>query len=410
MNRIYHEQLPCGMWLLGEQIESARSLSLSFLLPAGVTAEPQGQQGAATMLAEIICRGAGGLNAREHCDALDRLGIQRNTSVETHHVRLDATMIGTKLDEGLELLVDMVLNPSLAQESLEPTRDLSLQTIDSLEDEPQEKVFLELRQRHNPPPLGRSPLGCKQDLESIELESLRQFWKTTYVAGGSALAFAGSFDWPRLRELVSQRLDQWSGSLEPCKPEGTAQRGYLHLQADTTQVHIATAYDAVPDPSEDSLLQRAATAVLSGGMSGRLFTEVREKRGLCYAVYATYAGQKDRGAVFSYAGTTVPRAQDTLEVLLSELRRLSDGIEHDEFDRAKVGMKSRLVMQGESTSARAGALATDQYILGRPRSLGELADRVDRITFDQVNAFIQNHRPGPMTVVTIGPEPLNVPL
>ena len=141
-------------------------------------------------------------------------------------------------------------------------------------------------------------------------------------------------------------------------------------------------------------------------MAGRLFAEVREKRGLCYSVYATYAAGRERGAVFGYAGTTPPRAQQTLDVMVGELRRLSDGVDESEFQRAIVGMKSRLVMQGESTGARAGSLATDQYVLGRPRGLDELATRVDGVTHEALNAFLREHPPGEMTVTTIGPDPL----
>ena len=130
-------------------------------------------------------------------------------------------------------------------------------------------------------------------------------------------------------------------------------------RAEAARGHRPRPQDALPEPDDQSLLQKAAIAVLSGGMSGRLFTQVREKRGLCYSVFASYVGHKDRGAVLSYAGTTVPRAKETLEVLVDELCKVSQGVKQDEFDRAIVGMKSRLVMQGESTGARASAIAAD---------------------------------------------------
>ena len=172
------------------------------------------------------------------------------------------------------------------------------------------------------------------------------------------------------------------------------------------QVHTGLAYDAVPEPDDRSMLQRAAAAVLSGGMSGRLFTQVRERHGLCYAVYASYGSNKHLGAMLSYAGTTAPRAQQTLDILTAELHRLSEGIEADEFERAIVGMKSALVMQGESTGARANAIAVDQYIYGRPRTLDERIAQVDAVTFEQLNAFVRDNPPGAMSIVTVGPEPL----
>jgi predicted Zn-dependent peptidase len=406
MSRIYQEQLSNGLWLVAEPHDSAQSLSMSFVTPAGVAAEPQGMQGASALLDEMMARGAGGLNARAHCDALDQLGVQRGTSVQTRHVRLGATMIADKIDRALPLLLNMVTSPSLDAAALEPSRDLALQAIKSLEDEPQQKVMLDLRNRFYPPPLGRSPYGSEQNIAEITADDLRGFWRASCVPGGSVIGFAGKFDWPALHGMVEKHLSGWSGSIKEVEPDGEPQLGYQHTQADTSQVHIAMAYDAVPDTDDNSILQRAAVATLSGGMSGRLFTEVREKRGLCYSVYASYAADRHRGAVFSYAGTTTPRAQETLDVLTSELHRLAEGINESEFQRAIVGMKSRLVMQGESTGARAAAITTDQIVRGRPRSLSEMADRVDAITFEALNSYLREHPPGKMTLATIGPEPL----
>ncbi len=400
--------MPNGLWLVAEPSESAQSLSMTMLVPAGVASEPQGMQGASALLEEMITRGAGGLDARAHSEALDQLGVQRGTNVETRHLRLSATMIADKLDQALPLLLNMMAAPTLSDESLEPSRDLVLQAIKSLDDEPQNKVMLALRERHQPPPLGRSPYGSEADVQSITAEGLRGFWGSTCVPDGSVLGFAGKLDWPMLRDRVTDQLAGWQGTHEEVQPGSRRERGYGHDQADTAQVHIALAYDAIPEPDERSILQRAAVAALSGGMSGRLFTEVREKRGLCYSVYATYAAGRDRGAVFGYAGTTTPRAQETLDVMAGELRRLADGINQSEFDRAIVGMKSNLVMSGESTGARSGAIVVDQYVLGRPRTLDELAQRVDAVTLDALNTYLRDNPPGEFTITTLGPEALKV--
>ena len=392
---------------MAEPIGHAQSLSLTILVPAGVVYEPAGQQGAAAVLAEMICRGAGDLEAKAHSDALDQLGVQRGTDPETNHLRIGAVMIGDRLTEALPLLIDMVRRPLLAETALEPSRDLALQALDALEDEPQQKVFIELKARHYAEPFGRSAPGRRRDLEALTIEQLRALWQKTFVPTGTVLGFAGRFEWPTLKEQVEQLLGDWGGSIDEPSPEGPGQRGYDHVTAHSEQIHIGLMYDALPERDERSIYWRAAAAVLSGGMSGRLFTEVREKRGLCYAVYAAYASHRDRGAVLGYAGTTAPRAQETLDVFRSELVRLSEGIEEDEFDRAIVGMKSRLVMQGESTDARARAITTDQYIFGRPRSLDEWSARVDGIRIDALRNFVAENPPGPMTIVTIGPQPLN---
>lgn len=408
MPEIFQHTLPNGLVLLAEPTPGAQSLAMSLLFPAGVVAEPDDRQGVATVLAEMLCRGAGGLSSREHSDALDRLGIDRSTSTETAMMRLSATMIGEKLPDALPLLLDMVRRPNLDPEQLAPTRDLSLQTLDALADEPQQRVMLTLREKHYPPPFGRSPHGQREALEAMSIDDVVGFWKRAAVSRGAILGFAGRFDWDDLRQRVTDLLGDWEGGADEIDPLADPPRGVHHETADTSQVHIALAYDAPPETSADAVLQRAGAAVLSGGMSGRLFTEVREKRGLCYAVQAAYAGQKRRGAMLAYAGTTTPRAQETLDVMTAELRRLSKGVESDEFDRAIVGMKSRLVMQGESTSARAAAIATDQYLFGAPRTLDALADEVDGVTLDALNDYLAANEPGEMTVITIGPAELRV--
>ena len=408
MSEIFQHQLDNGLRLVAEPIPGAQSLAMSFLTPAGVAYEPDDQQGIAEILAEMVCRGAGDLDAKAHSDALDQLGVQRGTSVETVHHSLSATMIGSKLAQALPLLVDMIRRPRLEETALEPTRDLALQALDSLEDEPQQKVFYELRKLHFPQPFGRSSLGVREHIEALDIDQVRAYWQRSFVPGGAVLGFAGRFDWPALKAQVEDLLGDWQGQLPQPVSQEPAPGGYKHEVAQSSQVHIGLAYDSIAETHEDSILQRAATAVLSGGMSGRLFTEVREKRGLCYSVFASYAGHKTYGAVLGYAGTTVPRAQETLDVLVAELKRLSLGVESDEYERAVVGMKSRLVMQGESTNARARAIVGDQYIYGQPRTLEQWAALVDAITLDRLNNFVKANAPGAMTVVTVGPEKLNV--
>lgn len=404
---IHSEQLSNGLWLLAEPIAGAQSLSMSCLTPAGLAGQGEDRLGVAPLLGEMVCRGAGGLSSREHCDALDQLGVDRGTSVDTHHLRLGATMIGSKREQALPLLLDMLRRPNLDQDALEPSRALCLQSIDALDDEPQQRVMLELRRCHFPAPFNRSPLGERDHLQRLTADDVREFWRRACVPGGTILAFAGKFDWDELRGQVRGLLGDWQGHWTEPAPRGQALRGYSPLTAETAQVHIGLAYDALPESDERSLLHQVATAVLSGGMSGRLFTEVREKRGLCYAVHASYSSQKDRGVILGYAGTTTPRAQETLDVMRRELVRLGEGVEESEFQRAVVGMKSRLVMQGESTRSRAGAIARDQYVLGHPRTLEELASRVDAITIDKLNAFLATNPPGDMTIVTVGPSALH---
>ena len=407
MPEIHTHTYPNGLTLVAEPMAGVRSLAMTLLTPAGVARQPQTQQGVAPLLAELVGRGAGGQPSRGFNEALDTLGVHRSASAGNRHLRLGATLVGENLDAALPLLLSQALSPNLDADELEPSRDLCLQEIAALEDDPQRRAMIALRGRHFPEPFGRPSDGVAEHLQALTLEDVKRFWQAGVVPGGSILAFAGQFDWDKLRDMVGELTQDWSGQADEVEAAQDPPRGYTHLAAQTEQVHIGLAYDAPADPDEQSMLQRAAVSVLSGGMSSRLFTEVREKRGLCYSVYASYAGMRDRGAVLGYAGTTTPRAQETLDVFVAELKRLSQGVEAGELQRAMVGMKARLVMQGESTGARAGAIAADLYVHGRPRTLDELADKVDSVTLEDVNRFVAENLIRDITAVTIGPERLN---
>jgi len=226
---------------------------------------------------------------------------------------------------------------------------------------------------------------------------------------GAILSVAGNIEWEPLKAQVERLFGRWPrGTEQDVKPEPNTPRSE-HLPKDTQQTQVALAFPSVPVGDPDYYAARAAAAVLSGGMSSRLFTEVREKRGLCYSVYAFHETFKDRGTMLAYAGTRSDRAQQTLDVTVGELRRLKDGITDDEIDRVKAGLKSSLIMQEESTSARAGAIATDWYYLGRVRSFDEIQAAIDALTPRAILDYLARYPVKDLTLVTLGPDPLVMP-
>jgi predicted Zn-dependent peptidase len=221
---------------------------------------------------------------------------------------------------------------------------------------------------------------------------------------------AGNFDWPRLRDQVERLFDDWPTTNDPAPAASNGRDLGTHIPYDSSQSHVGIAYPTIPYKHPDYFQAWASVGVLSNGCSSRLFTEVRERRGLCYTVNASLHTQRDRAAVFCYAGTTADRAQETLDVTIGELLRLGDGIEVNELDRLKARIKSSLIMQQESSSARSGAIAREWYHLGRARTLDEIGRLIDALTRDTINAFLRTNPPRDLLVVTLGPEPLEVPV
>jgi len=412
MDRIVTRTLSCGMALLVERMSGVKSVGLAWNVPAGSAHDPADRVGISAMWAELLLRGAGELDSRAHADALDKLGVSRGTHVETFALGVSATLLGSRLADALPLIVDMVRRPRMDERQIEPVRDLCLQAIESLKDDPQERVQVMLKERHAPAPINRSSLGTVEGISAVKADELRELWEARAKPGGSVMALAGDVDADAAAKQLERLLAGWSGAGERLTwDEGTAPRGYVHETDQTNQVHIAVAHDGPAEKDEGSWPERVATAVLSGGMSGRLFTEVREKRGLCYSVYASYGTDATFGRTVAYVGTTPERAQESLDVLMGEIMRLrtEEGrVTPEEFQRAVVGMKSKLVTSGESSGARAAALVRDYHRLGRGRSLEEMTARIDALKVEDVNRHLRGSSLGRMTIATIGPQALKV--
>jgi predicted Zn-dependent peptidase len=179
-----------------------------------------------------------------------------------------------------------------------------------------------------------------------------------------------------------------------------------HIKKDSEQTQIAMAYPGIPRNHPQYYAAQAGVGVLAVGMSSRLFTEVREKRALVYSVGAQASSLRGMGVCYAYAGTTAKRAAETLRVLKAELKRLPTDVTDEEVERAKIGFKSHLLMDQESTGSRARELLDDAYFLNRIMPVQEVIERINAVKAADVRAYAETHPIEPYTLVTIGREPL----
>lgn len=405
---IHSHVYPNGLVLVAEPMQSVESAAFTLRVPAGCIYEPADRGGLSGMTCEMVLRGAGPRDNRQFINDLDNLGVDRDESVSDAHTGFVGATLAKNLHAVLAIYADVMQRPQLPAAMLEPSRQIALQELSAVEDDPGHKAMLELRRRHFPDPWGRPSQGQQQALETISLDEIQSFWKRCYQPEGAVLGVAGRIDWPALRDHVGSLFADWKPQQRPQIVESLVGKRHEHLEHESNQTQIGLAYDSAAYNDPDFFQAWAAVGVLSGGMSSRLFTEVREKRGLCYSIYASHQSLKDRGSVVCYAGTSAERAQETLDVTLIELKRLAEGIESHELDRLKARIKSGLIMQQESSSARSGAIARDWYHLGRVRTLDEVASLVDALTRDSINAYLADHPPGNFTIVTLGPKPLQM--
>ncbi len=405
--------LDCGMPLVVEVVPGVRSAAVTWLLPIGSGHDPIDRQGLSTLLSELVFRGAGTLSSRQQADAFDALGLARGSDVGGVFLRLSASMVSDKMLPTLGLLTDIVRRVRLDAEHLAPAKDLAQQALSGLKDDPQSRAGILLGERFGPLPLNRSGMGTADGLVAVTRDDLVAAWAKNVRPRGSILAVAGHVNPAEIAAHLNTLLQGWEGDA----PSLTLSRNplrdtYLHQQDnDSSQVQIFLAHDAPAESHADSTLERIVMAVLSSGSSSRLFTEVREKRALCYSVHAGYAAEKFHGRVTGYVGTTPEKAQQSLDVMIEQFHKMQlpqGRATEGEFSRAVVGFKSKLIFSGESTAARAASIATDFYRLGRARSLAEIAAQISAVSIADINTYLARRSIGNLTIVTLGPTGLTV--
>jgi predicted Zn-dependent peptidase len=396
-----------GLTLVAQRMAAVASTAVAVAVPAGSSRDPVGGEGVASLACDWLLRGAGGRNTRQINDELDGLGCQHAEDAQSAHLTLSMAQLGRNLPAVLKVYADLLRRPHLSEDTFEPCRQLGLQGLDGLEDEPMRKCQVMIRERFFPRPLGRNPLGTKEALTAMAPAAAAEHVRGRLTPAGTIMGVAGAFEWKDLLDAVGALLGDWAGPTLDKVPTLPPENGITQVRKETSQAQITLAYRAVTIDKPTYYHARVAEMVLSGGMSGRLFTEVREKRGLVYSVGARYNCLKGHAGMFVYAGTSPQKAQETLEVAVGELRKLGDGITAAELARARTQLKSNLIMQGESTSARAQALAGDWYHLRRLRSLKEISDAIDATTVQDVQAYARAFPAKDFTVLTIGPADLN---
>jgi predicted Zn-dependent peptidase len=402
--------LPNGLILVAERLQHVQSAAFQFLIPAGAVTDPEGGEGAAGVLEGLSFRGAGERDTRALSDALDLLGLHRSGGAELECTAFGGVLLARDLPRALALYADLLRRPHLPAEGLPAEQALAYQRLDRLEDSPGEKLIIELRRTYFPGAYGRTALGIREHIAALTPAALRADHARRYRPRGSILAVAGQFAWSELCDTVHALFGDWEGAApELPAPVPRSEPAYRHVPQQTNQEQIGVMYPTAALGSPDYYAMRLAVEVLSGGMGARLFTEVREKRGLCYSVSARPLTLRGAGAILAYAGTTPERCNETLAVLLAELRRLGEGVSDEELARARTGVLSALVMQGEATRARAQSIARDQFLLGRPRSMEEIRRGLEAVTPQDISAHLARYPARNFTVTTLGPVELQVP-
>ena len=400
---IHLETLPNGLAVIIEELPAVQSVAYELLIPGGIMADAEDRQGASLILAELTARGAGKYGSQELLEAFDELGVQHGEGAGSQHYAYSGALLSEKLPEALRLVAAMVREPHLPEDEIESIQSLLYQDIDGLEDNPARRAFIEAGLRFYPQPWGRPAIGTRSGIEATTITELRELWQRSFRPRGSILSIAGHVDAPSVLKLVRELFGDWQGDALPEVPfQGPLAIASHHLQIEAAQEQIVAAWPSARFGEPLYYAAKVYNEILSGGMFGRLFIEVREKRGLCYSVMCRHSSARAFGTMFAYAGTTPERAHETLEVTLRELRRLPGTVESEELNRAKGNLKASLVMNQESSGSRANANSFDWWLGKRVRSLDEISQAIDAVTADQIDSVGRTYPPDPVFTLTLG--------
>ena len=276
---------------MAEPMPRLQSAAFAFSIPAGCKYDPVEKIGLANLTCEMIQRGCGKRNSRQFIEDLEILGLDGSSNVSNSHASFGGAMPAETFLDALDIYADMLRRPHIPEEQLEDGRMVCFQEVRSIEDDLGQKTMIELKRRHFPDPLGRTCHGTMESVASLTLGDTKSFFENNYTPEGMILSVAGNVEFEKVRDHVEKILGDWQApareEIEISAPLG----GNQHIQHDSNQTHISLAFPSVSYNNPEYFRARGVVGVLSDGMSSRLFTEVREKRGtlllrFCFTVFA----------------------------------------------------------------------------------------------------------------------------
>jgi predicted Zn-dependent peptidase len=374
-------KLPSGLTIVTDSMPHLESASLGVWVGSGSRDERPDEHGISHMLEHMAFKGTTRRTARQIAEAIEAVGgdLNAGTSVET--TAYYARVLKADVHLAIDVLADILADPSFDRAELKREQNVIVQEIGATEDAPDDLVFERLNETAFPDqPVGRSILGTPDTVRSFDPDKLRSYLSRNYKAPDMIVAAAGAVDHADVVEQASRRFASFGGPPAPVPQPAKFGGGTRIESRELEQVHLAVAMQGLPLRDPQLYSMQVFAAVLGGGMSSRLFQEVREKRGLCYAIYAFHMPYADTGVFGLYAGTDQSDAAELMQVVVDQIADATVNLQDNEIARAKAQMKAGLLMALESSGARAEQLARQIFAYGRPMPVEEIVARVDAVT------------------------------
>jgi predicted Zn-dependent peptidase len=374
-----------GMTVITDDMPHLESASLGIWVKAGSRSETLAEHGVSHMLEHMAFKGTKTRTSLEIAEAIENVGGDLNAATSVEHTGYFARVLKEDVPLSADILSDILQNSVFDQSELDREQQVIVQEIGAARDNPDDHVFDLFQQAAYPDqPIGRTILGTVDSVKSFSPDTVRAYMERNYVGDQMVLCAAGNVDHEALVDIANNRFHTLRAAGATVPQKASYVGGEQRMLSDHEQAHIVLGFEGRAYNSDGFYAAQILASILGGGMSSRLFQEVREKRGLCYSVYAFHWAFADSGIFGVAASTGEEEVTELLPVVLDELRKATETITDEEVLRVRNQIRAGLLMSLESPSSRAGQLARQQILWGRPIPLQETVERINRITAERV--------------------------
>ncbi|MFO0973196.1 MAG: pitrilysin family protein [Phycisphaerae bacterium] len=403
-SRFVHRRLDCGIEFAAAPIPGRKIVALELRVLGGMVTEPADELGVAFLTEQTLSKGTARRTGPELSDAFDALGALHGSWVSRESIGFRGTCLPEHLDAMLDLHAELIRTPTFPDDSCRVAVELATQELTLLEDDPGELSRKLLMPHAYGPILGRHAYGDRATLARLSRPQIANYWRANFHPARMQVVLGGAVDPAR----AADRLEKLFGDMSPrgseyVTPAVAFSAGAWHYHKELEQQHVGICWPGVPVRSDAHPVERVMLAILGEGMSSRLFTEVREKQGLVYWVGAWHEHPRAAGMIHLGASSTPARCAQTCRTLLREVERLAEDITPDELERAKTLLTARSQTHGDLTRARTSELSADLFFHGCPMPIEEKNAAINRVTIDDIRAYLAAHPRDRRCVVTLGP-------
>ena len=401
-----------GLRVISEEMPEMRSVALGVWVDVGSRDEPHEIAGASHFLEHLLFKGTESRSAREIAEAFDAVGGDLNAFTAKEYTCYYCRVRDEDISMAVEFMSDMLQNSVIREMDFDAERMVILEEINRQEDAPDDLIHdlfaATVWEGH---PLGRPVLGTKDTITGVSRDQINEFYRRLYKPPHFVIAAAGNVRHEELCAQVERHMEtgpKRSSSLTPQVRTGgdippvSGKNAVRHRT--TEQAHIALGTSAPSRKDDDRFAFGVVNSALGGGMSSRLFQEVREKRGLAYSIYSYHSMFAETGLFTVYAGTTPTKATEVLGIIRSELEDIgTGGLKGDELERAKGHLKGSFVLSLEDTSGRMSRIGRSEISQGEILSVDEIIERTDAVTAEDAERVAKEYFTRPLTLAVLGP-------